>query len=56
MKKADRPPQVWDGELYFECHRGTYTSQAKSKQWNRRLEHELAEAEMLSVLGYLQGF
>jgi alpha-mannosidase len=34
------------GELYFQCHRGTYTSQAHTKANNRRLEFDLREAEM----------
>ncbi|WP_419996200.1 alpha-mannosidase [Streptomyces boninensis] len=37
---------VWVGELYFELHRGTYTSQAAMKQGNRRCEHLLREAEL----------
>lgn len=37
---------VWAGELYLEIHRGTYTSQAKTKQGNRRSEHLLREAEL----------
>jgi alpha-mannosidase len=37
---------VWSGELYLEFHRGTYTSQAKTKQGNRRSEHLLREAEL----------
>ncbi|NEE03121.1 alpha-mannosidase [Phytoactinopolyspora halotolerans] len=37
---------VWLGELYLEYHRGTYTSQAKTKQGNRRSEHLLREAEL----------
>ena len=37
---------VWAGELYLELHRGTYTSQAKTKQGNRRNEHLLREAEL----------
>ena len=37
---------VWTGELYLESHRGTYTSQAKTKQGNRRSEHLLREAEL----------
>jgi alpha-mannosidase len=27
---------VWSGELYLELHRATYTTQAKTKQGNRR--------------------
>jgi alpha-mannosidase len=37
---------VWSGELYLEFHRGTYTSQARTKQGNRRCEHLLREAEL----------
>ncbi|MUL43645.1 alpha-mannosidase [Streptomonospora sp. PA3] len=37
---------VWLGELYLELHRGTYTSQARTKQGNRRSEHLLREAEL----------
>ncbi|HEY4333200.1 MAG TPA: glycoside hydrolase family 38 C-terminal domain-containing protein, partial [Ilumatobacteraceae bacterium] len=41
---------TWVGELYFEMHRGTYTSQAKTKQGNRRSEVLLAEVELWSAL------
>jgi alpha-mannosidase len=45
--QAEYPdPPVWAGELYLELHRGTYTSQAKTKQGNRRSEHLLREAEL----------
>jgi alpha-mannosidase len=37
---------VWVGELYLELHRATYTSQAATKQGNRRAEHLLREAEL----------
>jgi alpha-mannosidase len=37
---------VWVGELYLEMHRGTYTSQARTKQGNRRSEALLHEAEL----------
>ncbi len=37
---------VWTGEMYLELHRGTYTSQARTKQGNRRSEHLLREAEL----------
>ncbi|AKU16469.1 alpha-mannosidase [Luteipulveratus mongoliensis] len=45
-EKAYPNPPVWVGELYLELHRGTYTSQAKTKQGNRRCEHLLREAEL----------
>ncbi|MFJ4837500.1 alpha-mannosidase [Streptomyces sp. NPDC088746] len=45
--RAEYPsPPVWTGELYLESHRGTYTSQARTKQGNRRCEHLLREAEL----------
>ncbi|WP_214414040.1 alpha-mannosidase [Sphaerisporangium fuscum] len=37
---------VWVGELYLELHRATLTSQARTKQGNRRSEHLLHEAEL----------
>ncbi len=37
---------VWNGELYFEMHRGTLTSQARTKVGNRRCERLLREAEL----------
>ncbi|MEU6979190.1 glycoside hydrolase family 38 C-terminal domain-containing protein [Streptomyces sp. NPDC046371] len=37
---------VWLGELYLEFHRGTLTSQLRTKQGNRRSEHLLREAEL----------
>jgi alpha-mannosidase len=40
---------TWVGELYFELHRGTYTTQARTKLLNRRAEQALREAEMWSV-------
>jgi alpha-mannosidase len=40
---------TWVGELYFELHRGTYTSQSRTKRLNRRAEQALREAELWSV-------
>ncbi|HEV2030291.1 MAG TPA: hypothetical protein VGS16_17460 [Candidatus Dormibacteraeota bacterium] len=37
------------GELYFELHRGTYTSQSRTKRLNRLAQQALREAEMWSV-------
>lgn len=45
----------WDGELYLEYHRGTYTSQAYNKRRNRKLELLYREAEWLSVWKSLLG-
>jgi alpha-mannosidase len=42
----DPATPVWDGEMYFEYHRGVYTSQAGVKAGNRRGEHSLHDAEL----------
>ena len=38
------------GELYFEMHRGTYTTQAKNKLANRRSEDLLHDVEFLATI------
>ncbi|MCX4863582.1 glycosyl hydrolase-related protein [Streptomyces sp. NBC_00825] len=45
---------VWSGELYLELHRATYTTQAKTKQGNRRSEHLLREAELWATTAALR--
>ncbi|MFZ2657695.1 MAG: glycoside hydrolase family 38 C-terminal domain-containing protein [Victivallales bacterium] len=48
---------TWVGELYFQAHRGTYTSQAKTKKGNRMSENILREAELWgAVSGVIAGF
>ncbi|EFL02120.1 alpha-mannosidase [Streptomyces sp. SPB78] len=49
----DRP--VWRGELYLENHRGTYTSQARTKRGNRRAEALLREAELWAATAAVRG-
>lgn len=46
---AARDLEVVKGELYFELHRGTYTSQARTKRLNRIAQEALREAELWSV-------
>lgn len=41
---------TWEGELYFEYHRGTYTSMARNKRSNRKAELHMMDLELLSVL------
>ena len=41
---------TWQGELYLECHRGTYTSQAQVKWYNRKNELALQASECATVL------
>src|SRR6476661_8111103 len=45
---ADLPTIV--GELYFEYHRGTYTTQAAVKRGNRECERALHDADLLAAL------
>lgn len=40
----------YSGELYLEKHQGTYTTQSRTKRFNRLLEQALHDAELLSVL------
>ena len=42
---------VYDGELYYENHRGTFTSQAFIKENNIRGEFMMRNAEILNVFG-----
>lgn len=44
----------WQGELYLEKHQGTYTTQARSKRYNRRMEILLRELEFVAVLALLK--
>lgn len=50
MKSNYAQLPVWDGELYFELHRGTFTNQGRIKRWNRKLEQYLTAVEMLLAL------
>jgi alpha-mannosidase len=36
MEKRGAPKARYVGELYFQAHRGTFTSQAQTKRLNRR--------------------
>lgn len=49
MAQKGAPKNKYVGELYFQCHRGTYTSQAAIKRGNRKSEIALREAEMWSA-------
>jgi alpha-mannosidase len=45
-----KDPLVITGELYFEMHRGTYTTQARNKKYNRQSELLLRDTELLAAL------
>lgn len=55
VEKTDRFVNTWDGELYLEFHRGTYTSHAHNKRMNRKMELLYREAEYFTVLRALLG-
>ena len=50
MAENDPNLPVWNGELYLELHRGTYTSIAKNKRNNRKSEQNYQFAELMSSL------
>ena len=49
QEKQGWPPDQYVGELYFQMHRGTYTTQGRLKLHNRKCEIILREAEMWST-------
>lgn len=46
---------TWNGELYFQYHRGVFTTQAETKQRIRRTEETLLNAEKFASLALLDG-
>ena len=46
---------TWDGELYLEMHRGTFTTKSNLKKANRTLEFKLRETELRAALASLTG-
>ena len=50
----DKDYPVWAGELYFEKHRGTYTTAANNKKNNRKSEFLFRDGEIVSVFQYLE--
>lgn len=54
VKDSRRLP-VWEGELYFEYHRGTYTSMGRNKRANRKSEILMMDVELLCTLAALRG-
>ena len=53
-ESGERLP-TWNGELYLELHRGTYTTQSRNKRANRKSEFLLHDAEFLATLASLDG-
>ena len=49
------PLPKWVGEIYLEYHRGTLTTQSRTKYLHRRAERALVTAEILSSLVQMRG-
>ncbi|CAJ0633965.1 420_t:CDS:10 [Entrophospora sp. SA101] len=52
LEKNSKELMSWKGELYFELHRGTYTSHGYAKKYNRKCELLLRDVELLSTISY----
>lgn len=50
VENTDQYVNTWDGELYLEYHRGTYTSQAYNKKMNRKMELLYRRAEWMTAM------
>lgn len=48
--KGNANLETWDGELYLEMHRGTFTTKSNLKRANRRIENKFRNAEILSLI------
>lgn len=48
--KDNKRLETWEGEFYFEYHRGTYTSMGRNKRGNRKSEFLLMDLELLDIL------
>ena len=53
IEKKNKKLPTWKGELYLELHRGTYTTQAWNKKYNRQSEFLMKEVELFSAMGML---
>ncbi len=49
LESVSQKLPTWNGELYLEYHRGTYTTQARNKKANRQSEFLLHDAEFLAT-------
>lgn len=50
VKDTEQYVHTWDGELYLEYHRGTYTSQGYNKRMNRKMELLYRKAEWMTAM------
>ncbi|WP_257535606.1 alpha-mannosidase [Mesobacillus foraminis] len=50
IRDANPPLPSWVGDMYLELHRGTYTTHARNKKWNRQAEVLYRDAEIWSSM------
>src|SRR5208283_1398549 len=55
LEKANLKLPTWDGELYFQYHRGVFTTQAETKRRIRRAEENVLNAEKFASIASLFG-
>lgn len=53
-EKAQNDLPVWNDEMYYEFHRGTYTSQADVKKNNRKAELLLRRTEIACAMAHVR--
>ncbi|MFW5955774.1 MAG: alpha-mannosidase [Halorhabdus sp.] len=54
IEDRDVDLETWTGELYLEKHRGTYTTQARTKRHNRQGEFLLRDAELWAATAHAE--
>lgn len=52
ISKEKEKFHTYCGELYLEKHQGTYTTQAKNKYYNRKIEVLIKDAELFCTMAY----
>lgn len=53
LDRSARQYDTWNGELYLEVHQGTYTTQARNKRFNRKMELALRDLELAATQAML---
>ncbi|CAI2163478.1 3771_t:CDS:10 [Funneliformis geosporum] len=54
IEESSKELVSWKGELYFELHRGTYTTHGSIKRFNRKSELLLRNVELISTINLIK--
>ncbi|CAG8529788.1 12341_t:CDS:10 [Funneliformis caledonium] len=54
IEESSKELVSWKGELYFELHRGTYTTHGSIKRYNRKSEFLLRNVELISTINLIK--